>query len=88
MPGLMVLAAHRAKMNINLNCYELKHSRQPVYLGFSKSVRKDIRIKMEEALQKKLQAEDFEGFMKRRFQESGIKYPVVEVIDPSQLQRK
>jgi hypothetical protein len=81
----MILAAHHAGLNLKQYCYELKGQRRPVYLAFSKLVSKDVVRKIDEALQKKVQAEDFDTFMKRRFIESGIQNPGIEVIDVAQL---
>jgi ABC-type amino acid transport substrate-binding protein len=85
MPAVMILAAHHAGLNLKQYCYELKGQRRPVYLAFSKLVSKDVVRKIDEALQKKVQAEDFDTFMKRRFIESGIQNPGIEVIDVAQL---
>jgi hypothetical protein len=42
---------------------------------------------MEGALQKAVQTEDFDKFLRRRFQMAGIKPPAVEVIDPARLRQ-
>lgn len=86
-PGVMILAAHRAGLTIKQNCYELKGSRQPLFLAFSKATSRDIIQKMDGALQKAVQTEDFDKFLKRRFLLAGIKPPAVEVIDPARLRQ-
>lgn len=85
MPELMILAAHTAKMELTQHCYEIKNSRKPIYFAFSKSLAGPIRRKLDEGLQKKLQEEDFDSFVKRRFVEAGIGQPKVQIIDPAQL---
>jgi ABC-type amino acid transport substrate-binding protein len=87
MPGVMILAAHKAGLAIKQNCYELKESRQPLFLAFSKATSREIVQKMEGALQKAVQTEDFDKFLRRRFQMAGIKPPAVEVIDPARLRQ-
>jgi ABC-type amino acid transport substrate-binding protein len=85
MPAVMILAAHLAGLNLKQYCYELKDYRRHVYLAFSKSTSREIVRKIDEALLKKIQTENFDSFMKRRFAETGIKHPEIERIDVAQL---
>jgi len=87
-PEVIMLAAYQAKIAAPLTCYELKNSRMPVYLGFSKGLTATLVQKIEVALQKKIQTEDFDAFLRRRMIEAGTTPPAVELIAPSELPRR
>lgn len=84
-PETLMMAAHQANIKVSLSCYEIKNSRMPVYLGFSRNLPLRTVRKLEDALNKKLRAEMFDAFLKRRLAERGITPPTVRVIDPSEL---
>ncbi len=84
-PEILIMAAHQSQIKTSLVCYEIKNSRMPIYLGFSKSLPLPIVRKMEEALQKKRLTETFDAFLRRRLSETGITPPTIQIIDASEL---
>lgn len=84
-PEILIMAAHQAHIKATLSCYEIRNHRMPLYLGYSRDLPLSLVQKMENALQKKLQAESFDGFLKRRMIESGLNPPVIHLIDASDL---
>ncbi|WP_141733907.1 substrate-binding periplasmic protein [Oligoflexus tunisiensis] len=85
MPGVLVLAAQHANIQVALHCYEIKNTRLPVYLGFSKGLPTALKRKLEIMQQKRIAKEDFDTFVKRRFMSQGFTYPPVTFIESSQL---
>jgi ABC-type amino acid transport substrate-binding protein len=85
MPGVLILAAQNAKLNIALYCYEIKDTRLPVYIAFSSSLEPALRKKLESMQKKRLAEEDFDSFVKRRLTSQGLVYPPVTLIEASQL---
>lgn len=84
-PEILIMAAHQAQIKATLSCYEIRNHRMPIYLGYSRTLPLPLVQKMENALQKKLQTESFENFLKRRMIERGIDPPIIHAIDVSDL---
>lgn len=84
-PEIFIMAAHQAQIKISLTCYEISKSRMPIYFGYSRDLPQHLLEKLENAFQKKLSAEDFDAFLKRRLVEAGIKPPLIHDIDVSYL---
>lgn len=81
-PEILILANVQARMGLNLICYEIRNTRQAIYLGYAKGLPQAITGRIDEALHQKLLEEDFDSFLRRHLQETGLAHPNIEIIPP------
>jgi ABC-type amino acid transport substrate-binding protein len=87
-PEIFLLTAYLANMEPPKYCYELRGSRVPIFLGFSKELPMETVRKIEASLEIRVQEEEFDHYLKRRLNDFGMKSPTVQLIDPPRLPSK
>jgi ABC-type amino acid transport substrate-binding protein len=84
-PEVLILANAQARMGLNLICYEIRNTRQAIYLGYAKGLSQALTERIDEALHQKLLEESFDSFLRRHLQETGLAQPHIEIIPPEVL---
>jgi hypothetical protein len=81
-PEIFLLTAYLGNMEPPQHCYEIRGSRVPIFLGYSKELPLEIMRRIEASLEARVKEEDFDRYLQRRLHAFEMKSPTVMVIDP------